>query len=542
MSGTVNFCYSDSLVFIPTYSLIGSGTHNASLRKINIPFSNLAPGRKQDYIINLRTPTFVPLGTVHSMTAEVLPVANDVTPANNSTSATRIVRAGYDPNDKQVSPGLSSPGYIAGDQVLNYRIRFQNTGTDTAFNIYVLDTISSNLNLETFQMLDASHSMQVQIDEHRVIRWQFDNIRLPDSNTNEPLSHGYINFSIQPNSGLADGIVIPNFADIYFDYNPPVRTNTTISTILDRDSAKFQVINPWVQGANAPLGFEDLYPSVDIWTKNVGIGNSVHAVQLFIQLDQQTPRPVAFASRVIQAGDMFKFELSNFNIRNYYPGVAMTQAFMNSPHQLCVFAKELGMSNSTDSAILAVGVSLPLGTQLHVFDAEAQDNTIQLNWSADVEEMDDRFVVQKYNPQSEIYEDIGQQPVAARFSYNMIDAKPLFGKNEYRLLLQDPTGNRYVLSPGIEQFFGNETSSVELISMAPQPVTNRLQLMLFASQTGPADMEIFDFTGKRVFKQTLPLSEGTHHYDVDLSRLASGHYLIKLSYMEEEISKKLFKR
>jgi hypothetical protein len=64
-----------------------------------------------------------------------------------------------------------------------------------------------------------------------VLKWTFDNILLPDSNTNEEKSHGFVRYSVRAKADLALGTRLENFADIYFDYNDPVRTNTTVNTL-----------------------------------------------------------------------------------------------------------------------------------------------------------------------------------------------------------------------------------------------------------------------------------------------------------------------
>ena len=46
--------------------------------------------------------------------------------------------------------------------------------------------------------------------------------------TNEPASHGFISFKISQQPNLPLGSVIPNSAGIYFDFNPPIVTNTTL--------------------------------------------------------------------------------------------------------------------------------------------------------------------------------------------------------------------------------------------------------------------------------------------------------------------------
>ena len=97
-------------------------------------------------------------------------------------------------------------------------------------NIVVRDLIDADLDLETFHMLGASHAYTMQFAGREAI-WKFSAIMLPDSNTNEAASHGYVTFAIKPNVGLAQGTQLTNTANIYFDYNAAVPTNTTLNTI-----------------------------------------------------------------------------------------------------------------------------------------------------------------------------------------------------------------------------------------------------------------------------------------------------------------------
>ncbi|MGB0166916.1 MAG: DUF7619 domain-containing protein, partial [Luteibaculum sp.] len=143
-----------------------------------------------------------------------------------------LVRNSYDPNDKQVSlPVIDFEDYQEQVPTLDYLIRFQNTGNDTAFNITVTDTISSDLDLNSFVMGASSHDFTFNVDDNRIITWEFKNINLPDSGTNQLASNGYLTFSMQPKSGLALGTEIRNHANIYFDLNPPIITEDAISTI-----------------------------------------------------------------------------------------------------------------------------------------------------------------------------------------------------------------------------------------------------------------------------------------------------------------------
>jgi len=138
----------------------------------------------------------------------------------------------FDPNDKIGYPlGYGPQHQIDQNKKLTYHIRFQNTGTDTAFNIVILDTLSRFLDVSTFQPLAASHDYEVEVQKENILKFNFNDIQLVDSLKNEPLSHGFIRFSIEQQRDVPLGTVIPNEAAIYFDFNEPVITNTTEHTV-----------------------------------------------------------------------------------------------------------------------------------------------------------------------------------------------------------------------------------------------------------------------------------------------------------------------
>jgi len=140
----------------------------------------------------------------------------------------------YDPNDKTPSPmGVREEHYIYKNTDLEYLIRFQNTGTDTAFTIVVRDTISNYLDLASFQPGASSHSYSWRTygDNVQAVEFTFNNIQLPDSFVNEIASHGFFKYRIKQKSNVDLGSVINNTAAIYFDFNEPVITNTTFHTI-----------------------------------------------------------------------------------------------------------------------------------------------------------------------------------------------------------------------------------------------------------------------------------------------------------------------
>jgi len=64
-----------------------------------------------------------------------------------SDTLNQILLCAYDPNDKIATPkGIDSMGYILPNtSELEFTIRFQNTGNDTATNIVITDQLDANL-------------------------------------------------------------------------------------------------------------------------------------------------------------------------------------------------------------------------------------------------------------------------------------------------------------------------------------------------------------------------------------------------------------
>lgn len=140
----------------------------------------------------------------------------------------------YDPNDKTGFPyGVDDYHCIEAGQELEYLIRFQNTGTDTAFRVEIRDTLSAWLHPASIRLGAASHPYTWSLSGAGALSVLFDGIMLPDSNVNEPASNGFVTFKIAQRTGNPVGAVIFNQAAIYFDENDPVLTNTPFHTVCE---------------------------------------------------------------------------------------------------------------------------------------------------------------------------------------------------------------------------------------------------------------------------------------------------------------------
>jgi uncharacterized repeat protein (TIGR01451 family) len=213
---------------------------NLPAQHITFTNSNLNPLTSRKIQVNHHVPVTVPIGTILSFTDSIFPISNDITPLNNVDTKYEVVLNSYDPNYKEVTPaGAGVEGFIStNDSILEYVIHFQNLGNDFAENILVVDSLDSDLDWSSLRIRYATHSMTTEISSGGVVSFNFDNIYLPSVSQNEILSNGFLVYTIKQLPGLADGTEITNSADIYFDFNAPVKTNTTLNTILTTDVAE----------------------------------------------------------------------------------------------------------------------------------------------------------------------------------------------------------------------------------------------------------------------------------------------------------------
>jgi hypothetical protein len=192
-------------------------------------FTNAFQGRT--VVLRFQVPPDVSLlGTDLITTATVSTTNADADLSNNTFVLERTITGAYDPNDKlaNTSLGSGSQWMVGQDEWIDYTIRFQNTGTDTAFTVLITDTLPANLDPGTIVWGAASHAHTRSLEGQGVLKFLFPNILLPDSNVNEPLSHGFVGFRIRPHLPLLPGDEIENIANIYFDFNPPVITEPSV--------------------------------------------------------------------------------------------------------------------------------------------------------------------------------------------------------------------------------------------------------------------------------------------------------------------------
>lgn len=199
-------------------------------------YSNLVPfeSRAIQFKMLMNTPTDpeFPLvsGDGLNFSAQIDPTNNEETPDDNMFILQQTVVNSFDPNDKTCLQG----DIINVDEVggyVHYVIRFENTGTSNAENIVIKDMIdTAKYDINTLKPLTGSHSFVTKIKDINKVEFIFENINLPfEDDTND----GYVAFKIKTQASLVLGDTFSNTAEIYFDFNEPIITNTAVTTVSE---------------------------------------------------------------------------------------------------------------------------------------------------------------------------------------------------------------------------------------------------------------------------------------------------------------------
>jgi Leucine-rich repeat (LRR) protein len=228
-SGDLNLTFDDSVLDLVTAtpSVTAQPTNSLSWN-----FSNLLPFETREILVtlNVNSPIETPAvngGDVLHYSATVTGSA-DETPVDNLSSLAQTVVNSFDPNDKTCLEGTTITPSMVGRYV-HYMIRFENDGTAEAQNIVVMDRIDiTKFDISTLVPLSGSALYTTRISDTNKVEFIFENINLPftaGSNT------GYVAFKIKTKPTLVVGDTFSNSANIYFDYNYPVVTNTVTTTV-----------------------------------------------------------------------------------------------------------------------------------------------------------------------------------------------------------------------------------------------------------------------------------------------------------------------
>jgi hypothetical protein len=229
-TGTITFVKPTPVTTVTTTQ---AGT-TANATGFTYNYTNLLPNETRSFYVTMTVPA-VPIVNANDLltaTASITVPSGDIDLTNNNASNSQIVVNSYDPNDKMESRGdkivFSS---FSPDDYFYYTIRFENTGTANAIDVRITDILNVKIDEATVRMVSASHDYKMNRIGNN-LTWMFDNIQLPVSVPNTLTGKGYVTFKVKLKPGFVAGDIIPNNANIFFDTNPPITTNTFNSKFI----------------------------------------------------------------------------------------------------------------------------------------------------------------------------------------------------------------------------------------------------------------------------------------------------------------------
>ena len=230
-------------VLTPNYQSPAGSSVNTTNNLITWNVANINPGACYYIWVSFNALVSAQLGASTIEFVSVNPTTGiDNNASNNTDTIHQIVVGSWDPNNKLVAysntndPNFQMVSSTTPNQEIRYTVNFQNTGTAPAYNVVVVDEMSSNLDVNSYQFIGASHNCQI-IRNGNTTTYKFMGIMLPDSTNNEPESHGSITYKLNALSSLNIGDQIIDYANIYFDFNAPVLTEDAVITVVGPTAA-----------------------------------------------------------------------------------------------------------------------------------------------------------------------------------------------------------------------------------------------------------------------------------------------------------------
>lgn len=279
MSGNVVVQYDPALVWYqsgttPSGIAISNNdvptSHDAINHTLTYDFTNLLPGQCVYLDVDFETPINTGLlpGDPIFIDAVVNPIPGDVTPSNNTAYLAKQITSSWDPNDKAVSP---DGDITVDDNDHAYYIRFQNEGNGNAINVVVKDELDTNLDLHSLRNVSSSHDYILTVENNNTLVFTYNNIQLVPKSVDDLASQGFVAFTLSQDGELPVGTIINNTAAIYFDFNPPIITNTVENEIVEKVTG---ITDLEVQNALS------VYPNPSKGVYQVNLGNEMEATSI----------------------------------------------------------------------------------------------------------------------------------------------------------------------------------------------------------------------------------------------------------------------
>ena len=469
--------------------------------------------------------------------------SGDTLTAVDSFYYTSVINCSYDPNDKLNYPSRGTKNYTLSDEELFYVIRFQNTGKDTAFTVELRDTLNANLDLRTLRTVESSHGFSAKFNySDREFRIRFDNILLPDSSTNEAGSHGFFAFVVKPKQQSYKKIAIRNKASIFFDYNPPVKTNLTLNTLVDNfscidsigprgqeilpmqaDHHFHQIVCHDDKNAKIILAPKEGIPPYryqnnvfldSLLIDSLAEGSYYYSISdngnCIVQTDTIKITNPSLLSMQIRVADTLCFgEKTMIKFDNVNGGVPPYRYLLN---EFDVVENELG------PGIFHIKVKDKNGciadTLVHIFET----NEILVNFSTKLPE----DVLSKTG----LIEVDSIKGGVPPFKYNWSTGEKIskihsLGIGIYTVTITDAINCQFIREFDFVGPLSTSTEDLDDFNVSPNPFSDMIHIQWSNPTSTPLVLSVVTMDGKQVYMSTVP--ENTERWNIDISKFGTTH-------------------
>lgn len=176
------------------------------------------------------------------------------------------------------------------------------------------------------------------------------------------------------------------------------------------------------------------------------------------------------------------------------------------------------------------------------FHGNPVQNGIELDWATSQETNTADFRVMR-SADGVVFEEIGELAAAGNSEhleeYSFTDHNPHSGTNFYRIVQLDKDGRQSQSS--VLQLEFDQELAFGWTHVAPNPVSDRLQVGFMSVDEADFDLQVFNLNGSLQLQQQINAAQGSNVVDLEVNDLAPGVYFVRLSGNQGKLDKKIIK-
>ncbi|MEZ4740276.1 MAG: T9SS type A sorting domain-containing protein [Flavobacteriales bacterium] len=182
--------------------------------------------------------------------------------------------------------------------------------------------------------------------------------------------------------------------------------------------------------------------------------------------------------------------------------------------------------NFTFSGTADISCTL-LPVDMFGFDAQTINRQVEVSWNTSMERNTSHYFVER-SSDGTTFEPIGRVEAVGNSvvntDYKFMDANPLNGINYYRLQVVDQDNSSNLTQVVTVMFRKTGTP----LYVFPNPATESLQASFDGTSDGTVRWRVMDTSGRLVMEGSESGNVGTNRFDVPVSRLDAGSYLLEI--------------